>query len=83
MGKDGVGVRIDEAGKDDAVAAIDLGDALAVLLDPRVAQRVFRLADGDDLAAEAEDGGVFNNAKPGKGSAAPRAGDFQAGGRGP
>ena len=54
---------IDEAGKDDSAGAIDFGDLLTMLLDPGIAESIFGRADGDDFAADAEDGGVFENAE--------------------
>src|SRR5208282_4916857 len=56
-----------------ASAAIDLDDPLPIFLEPRIAKRVFRTADRDDLPSKAKHGGVLNNSKLGKGSAASRA----------
>src|SRR5262249_19604383 len=58
-----MGVRIDEAGKNDLALTIDLLDALAVFLEPRVADRVLCFPDGNDLPAHAEHGGIFNDGK--------------------
>ena len=52
-------VRIDKTRQDDATAAVDLDDFLAILLQPRIAQRVFGAADGNNLAADAENGSVI------------------------
>lgn len=54
---------IDEAGKHDFAGAVDLGDLLAMFFDPGIAESVFGGTDGDDLAAEAENGSVFNDAE--------------------
>ena len=56
-------VRIDEAGKDYFARAIDLGDFLAILLEPGIAQGVFGRADGNDLPAEAQDRAIFDDAE--------------------
>ena len=63
---------IDEAGQDDAPAAIDLADLLPILFQPRIAESVFRRADRNDLPAQTEHGSVFDHPKFGKGSAASR-----------
>ena len=54
---------INESGQDDFARAVDLGDFLAILLQPRIAQGVFGGADGNDLSAEAEHGGIFDDAE--------------------
>jgi hypothetical protein len=45
---------------------VDFGDSLAVLFEPGIAEGVFGLANGDDFAAQAEDGGVFEEAEFGE-----------------
>jgi hypothetical protein len=52
-------VGVDKSGDDDFAGAVDLGDLLAMLHDPGIAEGVFGGSDGDDLAAEAENGGIF------------------------
>ena len=66
-------MRIDEAGQDHASAAVDLRDSLAILLQPRIAQRIFCGANRDDLSPKTEHRSVLNDSEFGKGSAAPRA----------
>lgn len=56
-------VRIYESGQDDLAVAINLSDFLAVLFDPRIAQRVFTLAHRDNFAAHAEHCGIFEHAE--------------------
>src|SRR5580658_7149944 len=66
-------MRIDEAGQDHASVAIDLGNLLAILLEPRIAKRVLRRAHRNNLAAQTEHRSIMNDSKFGKGSAASRA----------
>lgn len=56
-------MRIDESGEDNFARAVDLKNSLAVLLQPGIAQGIFSCADRNDLAAEAEDGAVFDDAE--------------------
>src|SRR5271156_4530253 len=72
LGEYRMSMRIDEARQDHAPTAINLDDLLAILLQPWIAQRVFRCPDRNDLPAQTEDGRVMNNSKLGKGSAASR-----------
>jgi hypothetical protein len=55
-------MRINESRDDNVTGAIDLGDLLAMLFDPGIAESGFGRADGDDLASDREDGCVFENA---------------------
>jgi len=57
-----VRVRIHESGQDHFASTIHLGELPAILLQPGIAERVFRFADGNDLSAEAQHGGVFDDA---------------------
>jgi len=59
-------VRIDKPRQDNFARAVDLGNFLAILLQPGIAQRIFRGADGDDLTAEAQDRAIFDDAEFGK-----------------
>jgi hypothetical protein len=65
-------MRIDDPGQNHAAAAIDFNNLLAILPEPRIAQRVFRSANRDDLAAKAEHGTVLDNSEFGKESTASR-----------
>ena len=56
-------MRVHESGQDDLSGAIDLDNFFAILLDPRIAQRVFGLADGDNLSADAQHRAVFDDAE--------------------
>ena len=69
---------IDEAGEHDTAGAVDFGYFLAILLEPGIAEGIFGLADGDDLAAETKDGGVFDDAEIGESGAAAGASSFAA-----
>lgn len=73
----GMRVRIDESGNHDLTGAIDFRDALTVLLDrfpnPGIAEGVSRSANRNDFSAEAENGGVFENAELFEGRPAARA----------
>jgi hypothetical protein len=53
-------MRIDEAGKDDLAGTVDFDYFLTILLEPGIAESVFGLANGDDLAAQREDGSIFD-----------------------
>ena len=64
-------MRIHETRQYDFSRAVDLGNTLAVLLSPRIAQRVFRLAPGNNLPANAQHRAVFDNAKVAKTLSAP------------
>lgn len=75
-------MRVDESRQNHAPAAIDLCNSLTIFLDPRIAKRVLRFANRDDLPADAKDSSIFDDAKFRKGIAAPRAGLPQAGLRG-
>ena len=67
-------MRIHESGKNDLACTIDLDDPLAILLEPGVAQRIFALANGDNLASDAKHGGVLDDAEFAEFCSAPRAG---------
>lgn len=54
-------MRIDESGQNDFARAIDLSNFLSILLQPRVAQRVFGRADRNDLPAKAQNRTVLDN----------------------
>jgi hypothetical protein len=56
-------VRIDETGEDDFARTVDLGDSLAILLQPGIAQGVFGRANRNDLPAEAQDSAIFDDAE--------------------
>src|SRR5208282_6291429 len=58
-----MGVRIDESRKHDFADAVDFANLFAILLYPGVVERVFGLANGNDLAAHAEDRAVFDQAE--------------------
>ena len=73
MHKYRVRMGIDKARQHHAPATVDFDDLLAILLQPGIAQSVFRGADRNDLASQAEHGSVFDDAEFGKGSAASRA----------
>jgi hypothetical protein len=57
-----MGVRIDESGKHNLAFAIDFNDGRAILLQPRIAERIFAGTDGNNLSSQAEHGSVFNHA---------------------
>jgi hypothetical protein len=63
MGEYRMSVRIDEAGQNYAAAAIGLLYFLAILLKPRIAQRVFGAANRDDLSANAEYSSIANDSE--------------------
>ena len=48
-------MRIDKSGQYDFAGTVDLGDLLAILPQPGIAQGILRGADRNDLAAETED----------------------------
>jgi hypothetical protein len=50
-------------GQNDLSRAIDLGNVLAILLQPGIAQRVFGRAHGNDLSAETQHRAVFDDAE--------------------
>ena len=58
-----MGVGVDKARQHDFAGAVYLHDFLAILFQPGIAQGVFGGANGDYLSAEAEDGGVLNDAE--------------------
>jgi len=72
-----MGMGIDKARENYFAGAVDLGDLLAVLSDPGIAQGVFCCADRDDLAAETEDGGVGEDREIFEGGAAAGAEAFR------
>jgi hypothetical protein len=65
-------VGIDEARKNNHPVTVDLANVLLILSIPGIAQGLAGLADSDDFAGLAEDGGVFDNAKFPKIGSAPR-----------
>jgi hypothetical protein len=58
-----MGVRIHKTRKHDLAATVDLDDFLAVFLQPGIPESVPGLADRNNLPAEAEHGGVLENAQ--------------------
>ena len=64
---------IDKTWKDDFAGAVNLANLPAVLLYPGVAQGVLGLADRDDLAADRENGAVFDQAEIAEVASAARA----------
>jgi hypothetical protein len=58
-----MGVGVYESGDDDLACAINFYDLPAVFLHPGIAESLFRPADRDDLAADAEDSSVFEDVK--------------------
>ena len=72
-------MRVHEPGQDNLAGTIDLDNFLSVLFDPGIAQSVSGFAGGDNLASDAEDGAVFDDAEFSEAGCAPRAGP--AGGR--
>src|SRR6266567_4632725 len=61
--EDGVRVRIDETGEHDLASAIDLDDFAAMFFEPRIAQCFLSCADRNDLATEAQESAVFDDAE--------------------
>ena len=54
-------MRIDKSRKNDLIFTIDLKDFFSILLKPWISQGVFGPADRNNLASEAEHGGVFED----------------------
>src|SRR5713101_7039269 len=59
----GMSVGIDEPGQNNLTLTVNLDDSLAILLEPGIAQRVFGVADGNNLPADTKDGSVFYDAE--------------------
>ena len=58
-----VRVRVHESRQHNFLFTVDLSEFLAILLQPGIAQGIFRFADGSDSSSDAEDGGIFDNAE--------------------
>jgi hypothetical protein len=69
-----MGVRIDKSRQNYLACAIDLDQLLTVFLHPGIAERIFRLSDGNDLSAETNYRSISDDSKFAQISAAPRAG---------
>jgi hypothetical protein len=54
---------IHKSGSNYFAGAVDLDELLAMFLDPGIAEGVLGWADGDDLASQAEDGNVLEDAE--------------------
>ena len=61
--KYGMRVRVDESGNDYFCPTIDLRNFLAILVEPWIAEGVFGYSDSDDLAADAQNGSVVDDAE--------------------
>src|ERR1035437_8893068 len=61
--KDRVGVRIHKAWENIFARAVDLGNLAAILLQPGIAQRFLRGADGNDFPPPAQDSPFFDDAQ--------------------
>ena len=56
-------MRIDKTWQYDSVLTIDFQDFLSILLEPRIAQSIFRLPDGNNFAPDAENCPIFDDAE--------------------
>jgi hypothetical protein len=56
-------VGIYKSRENDFTRAVDLGDFLAILLQPGITEGVFGSADGNDFAPQGQNGSVFDDAK--------------------
>jgi hypothetical protein len=65
-------VGIDKAGQDNFTGAVDLGDFLAIPLEPGISQRVFGRAYGDDRPPDTENRTSVNDVEFFEGGTAPR-----------
>ena len=70
-------MRIHKPGQDDFTRAVDFIELSAVLPDPPIAERIFRLAYGDNLPADTQNCAILDDAEFAKlvtppGTAAPR-----------
>ena len=56
-------MRIDKSGQHNFSRAVDLRDLLPIFLQPGIAQRIFGFSDGNNLAADAKHGAIFDDAE--------------------
>ena len=56
-----MGMRVHESGQDYLSGAVNFHKLGAIFLEPGIAQSIFGLANGDNLAAEAEHRSVFED----------------------
>ncbi len=66
-------MRIHKPGQDDFTRTVDFIELSAVLPDPQIADRIFRLAYGDNLPADTQNCAVLDDAEFQKRSSAPGA----------
>ena len=67
-------MRIDKSREDHLAGAVDLDNLFSILLDPGIAQCVFRLAGGDDFLSYAQNRGILDDAEFSQVSSAARPG---------